>query len=138
MSWLYQGSVLELAPDEYQGFVYKITNTTTKGYYIGQKRFWSVKKLAPLKGKKNKRHKTVETDWRNYWGSSVHLQADVDRLGKSQFEREILLLCATKGDLNYYEAKMQFDAGVLLDGLAYNGIINCKIHSKHLSKKVDI
>ena len=134
MSWIYQGTFLNEAPEEYEGFVYVIHNFQTKRYYIGQKRFWTVKKLPPLKGRKNRRHKRVETDWRDYWGSSEALQADIDALGQSNFSRTILTLCKTKGDINYEEARLQFQYGVLKDPLAYNGIINCKIHRSHLSK----
>lgn len=134
MSWTYNNTTLDKAPLDCAGFVYVIHNPTTGRYYIGQKLFWTTKKLPPLKGRTNRRHKRVESDWQAYWGSSVHLQQDLDTLGKHQFKRNILRLCATKGELNYWETKTQFDRDVLLDPLAYNGIINCKIHRKHLKK----
>tara|TARA_R110001632_G_C11177511_1_gene400416 strand:+ start:295 stop:705 length:411 start_codon:yes stop_codon:yes gene_type:complete len=135
MSWIYKNTVFTTAPEDCEGFVYVIHNVFTKRYYIGQKRFWSVKKLPPLKGKVNKRHKTVETNWKDYWGSSEALHSALESEGKNRYTRIILRLCATKGDLNYYEAKEQFDRAVLLDPLSFNGIINCKIHRNHLSKK---
>jgi len=44
------------------GFIYIITNTLTGKKYIGKKQIKSVKKLKPLKGRKNKRHFDIETD----------------------------------------------------------------------------
>ena len=93
MEWTYQGKIIENIPDEYEGFVYLITNTTTGQKYVGKKlaKFKTTK--PPLKGKKNKRRGTKESDWRTYWGSSDRLNADVAELGGDKFTREILYLC---------------------------------------------
>lgn len=133
--WIYNNKTFDTAPAEFEGFVYVIQNPISKRYYIGQKRFWTVKKLPPLKGRKNKRHTRVESDWKNYWGSSTNLQADIDSLGPDKFKRVILTLCKTKGDCNYEEARLQFKYSVLTDPLAYNGIISCKIHRNHVTKR---
>ena len=37
MSWYYKNKLIETIPDEYIGFVYLITNTTTGKKYIGKK-----------------------------------------------------------------------------------------------------
>jgi hypothetical protein len=37
------------------------------------------------------------------------------------------MLCNTRGNTNYYEAKIQFDEDVLLREDSYNGIIAIKI-----------
>jgi hypothetical protein len=133
VTWIYNNSPFTVAPEDCEGFVYVIQNPFTKRYYIGQKRFWSVKKLPPLKGKVNKRHKTVETNWKDYWGSSDALQLALEAEGKHTYKRIILKLCKTKGDLNYEETRLQFEYNVLRDPLSFNGIINCKIHRSHLS-----
>ena len=120
----------ENAPDnieDYVGFVYMIINNISQRYYVGQKKFWFNRKLKPLKGKKNSRHKTVESDWKSYYGSCKELQADVKRFGKENFTRRIRYWCISKSSMNYYESKWQFELGVLLDKLSYNGIINCRI-----------
>jgi hypothetical protein len=135
MTWLYKGKPLAQAPKEYEGFVYLIHNPSTNKFYIGQKRFWSVRKLPPLKGKTRKRTVKKESDWQDYWSSSEALQQDAALLGKEHFVRTVVKLCRTKGELNYYEAKLQFKYDVLLDERSYNGIINCKIHRSHLPKK---
>jgi hypothetical protein len=109
------------------GFVYQITNLTNNRKYIGKKQCFSIKKLKPLKGKKNKRHKLTETDWKSYTSSSNELNADISKLGKENFKFEILKWCSSKSEMNYFEAKIQFDNDVLLSDNYYNGIINVRI-----------
>ena len=109
------------------GFIYIITNTVTGKKYIGKKQIKTVKKLKPLKGKKNKRHFDIETDWKTYTSSSNELNQDLNELGKDNFKFEIIHLCDSKFELAYYEAKKQFEADVLLKEGFYNGIINCRI-----------
>lgn len=136
--WIYLNEPVTEAPQDYVGFVYVIHHPLTQRYYIGKKLLWTVKKLPPLKGRINKRHKRVESDWQEYWGSSDNLKRDLDTLGKENFVRTIVDFASTKGELSYLEAKLQFDHDVLLDPLSYNGIINCKIHRNHLPKDLDI
>ena len=52
MQWTYEGKDIDNIPDEYEGFVYLITNTTTDQKYVGKKlaKFKTTK--PPLKGKK--------------------------------------------------------------------------------------
>ena len=126
--WLYDGKTFnsEDIQDNY-GFIYRITNTTNGHDYVGRKYFTTVKKRPPLKGKKNKRRETVETDWKEYWGSSPRLQADIDTLGKDKFTREIIHLCESRGETNYLEAYYQFKEDVLLRENNYNGIIQIRL-----------
>ena len=126
--WTYNGKTFdsEDIQDNY-GFIYRITNTTNGHDYVGRKYFTTVKKRPPLKGKKNKRRETVETDWKEYWGSSPRLQADIDTLGRDKFTREIIHLCKSRGETNYMEAYYQFTEGVLLREDNYNGIIQIKL-----------
>ena len=133
MSWIYQNSIQEQTPEEYQGFVYLITNTAYNRFYIGKKNYWRIKKLPPLKGRKNKRHKREETDWRDYWGSSTALLKDLEQLGTEHFRREILIQCKTKTDMSYHETRMQFQQGVLLDDSYYNDFIGCRITARGLT-----
>ena len=129
MQWTYQDKIVEQISEEYIGFVYLITNLTNGKKYIGKKlaKFKVTKK--PLKGKKNKRRSTKESDWRTYWGSSDHLNADVEQLGPENFTREILYYCTSRGELSYLEAKEQFDREVLKTDEYYNGIINVRVGS---------
>ncbi len=109
------------------GFIYEITNLTNKRKYIGKKQCQSVRKRPPLKGKKNKRHQIVETDWRTYTSSSNELNKDIVELGKDKFKFEILISCDSKWELSYNEMKLQVEREVLLKDEYYNGIINVRI-----------
>ena len=103
MQWTYEGKEIDNIPNEYEGFVYLITNTTTNQKYIGKKlaKFKTTK--PPLKGKKNKRRGTKESDWREYYGSSDRLNADVAALGADKFTREILEVVNDSNKLNERE-----------------------------------
>ena len=127
MKWTYKNKAINSIPDEYEGFVYLITNTTTGQKYIGKKlaKFKTTK--PPLKGKKNKRRGTKESDWKTYYGSSDRLNADVATLGENKFTREILYLCKGRGEMSYIEAREQFDRRVLETDDYYNGIINVRV-----------
>jgi len=109
------------------GFIYIITNTLTGKKYIGKKQIKSVKKLKPLKGRKNKRHFDIETDWKTYTSSSNDVNEDIVKIGKDKFKFEIVRFCQSKFELAYFEAKLQFENDVLLKPGFYNGIINCRI-----------
>ncbi len=130
-SWLYKG--IEFIPpenfssDDYYGFVYMITNRATGRKYIGKKFFWSKKTLPITKTRKRRKRLLVESDWKEYYGSNVHLKEEVQKMGADCFHREILHLCKTKGECAYMETKEQFDRDVLLTDDYYNGIINCRI-----------
>ena len=126
--WTYLGKPFESEDiNNYYGFIYRITNTVNGHDYVGRKYFKTIKKRPPLKGKKNKRRETVETDWKEYWGSSPRLQADIDKLGKDKFTREIIHLCTSRGETNYLEAYYQFKEDVLLRENNYNGIIQIRL-----------
>ena len=127
MKWTYQGKEVENIPDEYEGFVYLITNTTTGQKYIGKKLAKFKKTRPPLKGKKNKRRGTKESDWKTYWGSSDRLNADVETLGEDNFTREILHYCPSRGIASYLEAREQFERRELETDEYYNGIINVRV-----------
>ena len=135
MRWTYQGENIEELPENIEGFVYLITNTTNNRKYIGKKLAKFKKTRPPLKGKKNKRRSKVESDWRDYWGSSDHLIADVEKLGEDNFTREILYMCESRGLMSYLEAKEQFDRRVLETDDYYNGIINVRVGSSKILKE---
>ena len=135
MQWTYGGKKIDEIPDEYEGCDYLITKTTTGQKYIGKKlaKFKTTK--PPLKGKKNKRRGTKESDWKDYWGSSDRLNADVAQLGADKFTREILYLCKGRGEMSYIEAREQFDRRVLETDEYYNGIINVRVGGSDKLKK---
>ena len=125
--WTYQGKIIKELPQDCEAFVYLITNLTDNKKYVGKKlaKFKTTKK--PLKGRKNKRRGTKESDWKTYWGSSEQLQDDVLKLGEHRFTREILHYCSSRGVASYIEAQEQFDRKVLETDDYYNGIINVRI-----------
>ena len=133
--WTYKGKVVDTLPEDCEAFVYLITNTTNDKKYIGKKlaKFKTTK--PPLKGRKNKRRGTKESDWRTYWGSSDHLNEDVIALGEDKFTREILHYCPTRGIASYIEAKEQFERNVLLTDDYYNGIINVRVGGSQILKE---
>ena len=130
--WLYENKTFDETPEEYQGFVYLITEVDTGKKYIGKKFFWKPKTLPITKTRKRRVKTRVESDWRDYFGSSKEVQSLVESKGKDNYKREILRLCKTKGECSYYEAKLQFENDVLLSDEYYNEFIGCKIHSRHV------
>ena len=127
MTWLYKNKQVDELPEDCEAFVYLITNKLNDMKYVGKKlaKFKTTK--PPLKGKKNKRRGTKESDWRTYWGSSDHLKADVENHGEENFIREILYFCPSRGVASYLEAREQFERKVLLTDEYYNGIINVRV-----------
>jgi len=132
--WYYNDKQYDETPEEFQGFVYIITELDTGKKYIGKKNFWKPKVL-PKNSKRNRRVRTrVESDWRTYYGSNTSLQTLKESKGSENYRRDIIRLCETKGEMSYYEAKAQFDNDVLFSDEWYNEFIGCKIHSRHLKK----
>ncbi len=134
MNWTYKGKEITELPEDCVGFVYIITNSTNNKKYIGKKlaKFKTTK--PPLKGRKNKRRGTKESDWREYYGSSDSLNEDIEKIGKHKFTREILFYCRNKAELSYIEAREQFNHKVLESEDYYNGHIRVRVHGKGILK----
>ena len=104
MTWLYQDTPIETLPEECVGFVYLITNNLSGRKYIGKKlakfsktTYKTVKQKNGIKKRKKIRTK-IDSDWREYYGSSPELTADVITLGTENFTREILYYCNSKSE----------------------------------------
>ena len=132
-TWTFNGKLFESTPEEYQGFVYQLTEIHSNKKYIGKKNFWKPKTLPINKTRKRRVRTRVESDWKDYYGSSNEVRKIVEEHGTQIFKREILKLCKTKGEMSYYEAKLQFDHNVLFRDDYYNNFIGCRIHAKHLT-----
>jgi len=134
--WYYEGRPYEppkdFSSDDYYGFVYCITNTSNGKKYIGKKNLWSIQKRAPLKGKTNRRHRRIQTDWRTYYGSNKTLLSELEHLDPHTITREILHLCANKNQMTYYEMQEQFARNVLKDPNYYNEYIGGRCTSRGL------
>ena len=142
MTWLYDNQLVETLPEDCVGFVYLITNITNDRKYIGKKlaKFSkTTQKTVKLKNgsKKKKKIRTkVDSDWRDYYGSSPELTKDVESQGKDNFKREILYYCNSKAECSYIEAREQFSRKVLESKDYYNGHIQVRVHGSHIINKI--
>ena len=142
MTWLYQNTPVETLPESCVGFVYLITNNLTGRKYIGKKlakfsktTYKVIKQKNGIKKKKRIRSK-IDSDWQQYYGSSVELSADIERLGTENFTREILYYCASKSECSYIEAREQFSRRVLESADYYNGHIQVRVHGRQILNKI--
>lgn len=119
------------------GFCYKITNLVTGAVYIGKKQFYRYfKKTSLNKNIKSKSSRKVwiltkESDWKIYYGSSIEIKKDIQKMGHKCFHREILALACTKKMLSYLEVKLQFQNNVL-EQPGYNKNIMGKFYATDL------
>lgn len=140
MSWTYQNITVEELPEDCIGFVYIITNQISGRKYIGKKlaKFskttYKTVKLKNGNKKKKKIRSKIDSDWREYYGSSPELTKDVVALGTENFSREILFYCKSKAECSYIEAREQFSRRVLESNDYYNGHIQVRVHGSHIKK----
>ena len=140
--WIYNNQEISELPDDCVGFVYLITNLTNNRKYVGKKlaKFArTTTKTITLKNgtkKKKKVRSKIDSDWQEYYGSSIELNKDVESLGKENFRREILFFCKSKAECSYVEAREQFTRRVLESTEYYNNNIMCRIHGSHILGKL--
>ena len=142
MSWLFESQKITALPEDCVGFVYLITNKTNNRKYVGKKlakfsktTYKTVKLKNGTKKKKKIRGK-IESDWLTYYGSSIELNKDVERLGEESFTREILYFCKSKAECSYIEAREQFSRKVLETKDYYNGQISVRVHKSHILNRL--
>lgn len=142
MTWYYNNQSVQELDEDCVGFVYLITNLTNQRKYIGKKLAKFSKttyKTVTLKNgtkKKKKIKGKIDSDWLDYYGSSIELNKDVASLGKDSFTREILYFCKSKAECSYIEAREQFARKVLESDEYYNNNIMCRIHGSHIKNKL--
>lgn len=140
--WTYNNVEVTELPDDVVGFVYLITNLSNGRMYVGKKLAKFAKtsiKTVKLKNgtkKKKKVRSKVDSDWLTYYGSSLELTTDIEKLGVENFKREILHYCYSKAECSYVEARTQFERKVLESADYYNGQISCRIHGSHIKGKI--
>ena len=140
MDWTYENNIVETLPEDCIGFVYLITNSISGRMYIGKKlaKFskttYKTVKLKNGTKKKKKIRSKIDSDWREYYGSSPELSKDVAELGAENFTREILFYCKSKSECSYIEAREQFSRRVLESKDYYNGHIQVRVHGSHIIK----
>lgn len=138
MSWYYKESALTedemiACVSQYAGFIYIITNNLNGKKYIGKKIFTNTKRIKQ-KNKTRRKVKKIESDWREYYGSSPSLSADIVHFGMDNFKREILQFCRSKSEMSYLEAKEQFLRGCLESPEWYNEHIMCRVRKSAIAK----
>ena len=135
--WLYEGEEFESEKiGDGVGFVYEIEDKSNNMIYLGKKKFWSTRRLPPLKGQKRKRKVVKESDWMEYYGSSEEVKSLVEEFGGERFERRILRICYSLGEMSYWELWHQMTKHVLLNpDKYYNAFVGAKIHRNHVLKK---
>jgi len=142
--WLHNDNEVETLPDDCVGFVYIITNLKTNRKYVGKKLAKFSKttyKTVVLKNGKKKKKKIrskIDSDWKDYYGSSKELNEDVEKLGTENFKREILFFCKSKAECSYVESREQFSRKVLESDDYYNNNIMCRIHGSHIKGKLSL
>ena len=140
--WTFNNELVETLPDDCVGFVYLIVNKANGRMYVGKKlaKFsrTSTKTVTLKNGtkKKKKVRSKIDSDWQEYYGSSIELNKDIELLGKDTFTRQILFFCKSKAECSYVEAREQFTRRVLESDDYYNGQISCRIHGSHIKGKL--
>lgn len=134
--WIFNGKEFTDSTG-YYGMVYCITHKETGKKYIGRK-YFSKSKIQQKTKTKRKKKMRVESDWQSYYGSSADLLEEVSRYGKDAFTREVIRLCTTRAETNYYEAFYILTSGALLSTTFYNKWVSLKLHKStltHLQEK---
>lgn len=136
--WQYHGNPIESFDSKTQGFVYVLECRLTGRKYIGKKNSWFVKvsqkTITNKKGEKKKKkiRTPVESDWKEYYGSSAELTEYISKVGKINIKRTILYMCSSKSEMSYYEAYEQFVNHALISNDYFNSWIMVRVRKDHL------
>ena len=132
MTWYFHNTPIEFTENDIKdhfGFVYLITHNQSGRKYIGKK-FFTKSKTKQVKGKKKKTR--VKSDWEDYYGSNKELLDEIKTNGKDNYTREILHLCSSRSECQYYETYEIFCRHALLSDNYYNAWVSCRIRKDHL------
>lgn len=112
---------LKADPYHYLGFIYRIEHVDG-GAYIGRRQYHYIKQprkrgcktlVTDKSSPKWKPSCWVESDWREYTGSSKKFNEFIEQEGKDKFRFEIIKQCHTKAHLHYAEVEALVEYGVL-------------------------
>jgi len=111
------------------GFIYLITDLTSKKKYIGRKNYWLKNQRVGCKGSTPSDTRAVkfnwncwnESDWREYSGSSPDLKKWMRKNQDHEYEYRIIKQCYNKGELAYSEVEEMVLRGVLWKRLSESG-----------------
>lgn len=136
MSWVYKNRKVVNIPKDYDHFIYCITNLSTGQWYIGKKIFFNTRRIKLSKKKKKElntkkiyEYVIKESDWKEYYGSSIDVKNDILKIGKDKFKREILKYIKGKKQATAWELYYIFKKG-FPDSLSYNGNILGRIFKR--------
>ena len=132
MTWYFHNTPVEFTENDVKdhfGFVYLITHNQSGRKYVGKK-FFTKSKTKQVKGKKKRTR--VKSDWEDYYGSNKELLDEIKVNGKENYTREILHLCSTRSECQYYETYEIFCRHALLSDSYYNAWVSCRIRKDHL------
>jgi len=128
-SWTYNNQPFVDDSDNFFGFIYCITNKRNGMWYIGKKLF-TMAGYKQIKGKRKKIRKY--SGWKDYYGSGPRLQKAIEQDGKENFSREILRLCVSRGECNYWELYEIISRHALRRVDSYNDWVKVTIGRNHL------
>ena len=127
--WIYKQEPCDrwwFPPEGAYGFTYEIVCKPNKRRYIGKKSFKRKRK------DKNNKIFLAESNWRNYFGSSNHVDNDVSLYGYRAFDREMLKICYSSLELSYQETKLLFVHETIETDEFYNQSIGGKYYASNL------
>lgn len=111
----------------FAGFVYRIDEISTGKKYFGIKKFWTIIKYPPLKGKKNKRHKKVESDWKTYNTSNSYLQKQLKE-NPENYKKVIVKWCESIEEMKAWETYYQLEYYIKGDwNILFNEVVNLRL-----------
>ena len=135
--WYYKGKAYtEIHSEDFIGFIYKITHKPTGKLYLGKKNLFTQRtlkkgkrELALMTDKRGSKKKVIKTesDWKTYKSSNEFLKQQQDK----DLHKEVIMFCKSKGDLTYYETKLQFQCEVLESDKWINGNILSKFFNRY-------
>lgn len=107
--WYYNAVGGEFNPDDYFGFIYRVTVLLTGEQYIGKKQFHRMNKSGTKR--------LGPSNWQKYKTSSDAIHKLLEEYPMECFHFEIILLCKTKAVMSYAESNIlhKLDALIQVD-----------------------